>query len=461
MINKYVVDYDISKNLGLDFLQEYEIFPIQQQELFILVATSSIAPNELLLSTFFTKPIKFITTTKEDIKWHIDNFNTLFEIYDCAKNAIKNNKQDDINNSFIVSMIDNIIKFAISVNASDIHIESLKNSVAVRYRIDGTLQLISTFNYEMFGLLSTVLKLFAGLDISQSRLPQDGRFSKIFDRKEYDFRISTIPIINGESLVIRVLDNNNATITLDKIGFDRSIFKAISKVSKSSQGLILVTGPTGSGKTTTLYSMLNSINTTQKKIMTVEDPVEYNLDGIQQIHINEDIGLNYTQALKSILRQDPDIIMIGEIRDEEALKIAIQASLTGHLVIATLHTNNAPDTINRLLDLNAQPFLIASTLKAIISQRLVRKLCDNCKNKNEAIGCSQCNATGYSGRINICELLECDKKVSEMIAKKASISDIVKYSKTKGYVTLEENCLEKIKENKTSMDEFYSKIEML
>jgi general secretion pathway protein E len=330
----------------------------------------------------------------------------------------------------------------------------------IRFRIDGILYLILTLDLNIFPLIATILKLFSNLDISQIRLPQNGRFTKILDKKEYDFRLSTIPIIDGESLVLRVLDNKNSKITLDKIGFDKYIFKALNKIINLNQGLILVTGPTGSGKTTSMYAMLNTLNTNSKKIITVEDPVEYNLDGIQQININEDLDLTYSYALKSILRQDPDIIMIGEIRDEEALKIAIQAALTGHLVIATLHTNNAPDTINRLLDLNAEPFLIASTLKAVISQRLIRKLCNNCKD-NQAKNCEVCNNTRYQGRINICELLECDKTVSNMIANSDSIPNIIKYVTTKNYITLEQNCLNKVKNGITSMEEYYSKIQSI
>ncbi len=461
-INKFIIDYSIAKNIGIDILKEHNIFPIQQQDLFILIATQDIKQNELLLVSFFQKPIKFIEVTKQNIDLQIQNFDKQYEIFTLATKALENSIQNNSNtdNSYIADMIDKLILFAIKLRASDIHIESLKKSVVVRFRIDGGLHIVFTFDYEMYFLLSSVLKLFANLDISQTRLPQNGRFSKNFEN-EYDFRVSTMPTINGESIVLRILDNKNSKIKLSQIGFDNFTFKALEKIINLHQGMILVTGPTGSGKTTTMYSILNTLNNPSKKIITIEDPIEYNLAGIQQININEDIGLDYTTVLKNILRQDPDIIMIGEIRDEKALKIAIQASLTGHLVIATLHTNNAPDTINRLLDLNAEPFLVASTLRAVISQRLVRKLCDECKTDlNKPVGCKKCNLSGYQGRINVCELLQCDKKISEYITQRQDISMIVKYAKTKGYVSLEENALEKVKSGETSMEEFYNKVKM-
>ena len=458
MLNSYIIDYSIAKNIGVDVLSEYNIFPIQTQELFTLIASSDIDDSSFL-TTLFKTPIKFIQIPKQYIDLQIKYFDTRYEIFSFGLQALNNSSQNNKNNSYISSMLDKIIEFAITLNASDIHIESSKKSVVIRFRCDGIMHLIFTFQQEFYPLFSSIIKLYANLDISQTRLPQNGRFSKYFYNDSYDFRVSTIPTIMGESIVIRILDNKNSKITLKDIGFNNHTFNTLDKLIKLNQGMILVTGPTGSGKTTTLYSILNSLNTPSKKIITIEDPIEYNLTGIQQININEDINLNYTTALKSILRQDPDIIMVGEIRDEKALKIAIQASLTGHLVLATLHTNNAPETINRLLDLNAEPFLIASVLKAVISQRLVRKLCIHCKTDiNKPKGCVKCNSTGYDDRTLISELLTCDEKISEYISKKASINDLTKYAKTKGYITLEEHGLDKVKSGITSYEEFYSKV---
>ena len=460
MINRYIIDYSITKELDIEIIKKYKIFPIQKQELFTLIASSNIKYTESFFTTLFNTPIKIINTTEYNIDLKIQNFDTEYEIYTLGIKALNNTQQHNSNNSYIINMLDCIILFAIRLKASDIHIESLKQSVIIRFRIDGILHLIFTFKYEMYKLFASIIKLFSNLDISQSRLPQNGRFSKIFNSSEYDFRVSTIPTINGESIVIRVLDNNNSKIMLEDVGFSNYIFNSLNELIHLHQGMILVTGPTGSGKTTTLYSILNTLNNNSKKIITIEDPIEYNLAGIQQISINEDIGLDYSLALKNILRQDPDIIMIGEIRDEKALNIALQAALTGHLVIATLHTNNAPETINRLLDLNAEPFLISSTLKAILSQRLVRKLCDKCKNNNLAIGCESCNLQGYDGRIVISELLKLDTKIAEYIHDKVHINSLVKYAKTIGYKTLEEESLLKIKNGLTSMEEFYAKVKM-
>ncbi len=460
MINSYIIDYSITKDLGLDIIKKHKIFPIQKQELFILVASSNTSHDENLLNSLFDTPIKFLDISPHCIDLKIKNFEILHKIHTLGINALNHTSRNDSNNSYIIDMVEYIILFAIKLKASDIHIESLKQSVVIRFRIDGVLHLIFTFEYAMYKLFSSIIKLFSNLDISQSRLPQNGRFSKTFNSSEYDFRVSTIPTINGESIVIRILDNKNSKVMLKDIGFNKQTFETLDKLIHLHQGMILVTGPTGSGKTTTLYSILNSLNSTSKKIITIEDPIEYNLQGIQQININEDIDLDYSLALKNILRQDPDIIMIGEIRDEKALNIALQAALTGHLVIATLHTNNAPETINRLLDLNAEPFLIASTLKAVLSQRLVRKLCLHCKQINIAKGCSKCNLNGYDGRIVVSELLQLDTTISQYIHNNENINTIVKYAKSKGYTTLEEDCLLKIENGITSMEEFYSKVKI-
>jgi general secretion pathway protein E len=460
MINSYIIDYTLSKKLGFSLLKKHQIFPIQKQDLFILIASSNQQNNELFLTTLFDMPIKFITVSKQSIQNKLLYYNIESNIHELGINASFSSFNNNSNNSYIIDMLDKIILYAIQLKSSDIHIESLKKSVIIRFRIDGILNLMFTFKYNMYNLFTSIIKLFAHLDISQTRLPQNGRFSKIFNAKEFDFRVSTIPTIDGESIVVRILDNKNANISLDKIGFNDYTLTNLNKLIYLHQGMILVTGPTGSGKTTTLYSILNDLNSTKKKIITIEDPIEYNLEGIQQININEDIQFDYSLALKNILRQDPDIIMIGEIRDEKALNIALQASLTGHLVIATLHTNNAPETINRLLDLKAKPFLISSTLKAILSQRLVRKLCSNCQKESKSIGCNRCNNTGYKGRVVVSEFLKFDNKISQYIHNSENITKIISYAKTKGYQTLEENTKIKIKNHITSYEEYYAKVKM-
>ena len=460
MINNYIIDYTLCNKLDLSLLEEYQIFPIQKQDLFILIASSAKQNNELFLTTLFDMPIKFITVSQQSIQNKLLYYDIEKTIHELGVNASSNSFDNNSTNSYIIDMLDKIILYAIKLKSSDIHIESLKNSVIIRFRIDGILNLIFTFEYNMYNLFASIIKLFAHLDISQTRLPQNGRFSKIFNTKEFDFRVSTVPTIDGESIVIRILDNQNANISLAKIGFNDYTLSNLNKLIHLHQGMILVTGPTGSGKTTTLYSILNDLNSTKKKIITIEDPIEYNLEGIQQININEDIQLDYSLALKNILRQDPDVIMIGEIRDEKALNIALQASLTGHLVIATLHTNNAPETINRLLDLKAKPFLIASTLKAILSQRLVRKLCPNCQQESKNVGCNKCNNSGYVSRVVVSEFLKFDNKISKYIHNNENITKIISYAKTKGYQTLEENTKIKIEQNITSYEEYYAKVKM-
>ncbi len=467
MINRHIIDYSITNKIGLDIINKHDIFPMAYEELYILVATSNKNIDISLLDNLFHKPIKFMYVKEQDIQWQIENFNILYKIFDLGFKALNNSHNNNSNNSYIINMIDNIILFAIELKSSDIHIESLKSSMVIRFRIDGVLNLMFTFEYEMYGLFSSIIKLFSSLDISQTRLPQNSRFSKVFsdikgdkvftkESRAFDFRVSTMPTINGESIAIRILDNKNSKVKLQDIGFDKKTFKILSKIIQINQGMLLVTGPTGSGKTTTMYSILNTLNTISKKIITIEDPIEYNLEGIQQVNINEDINLDYSLVLKNILRQDPDIIMIGEIRDEKALRIALQAALTGHLVIATLHTNSASETINRLLDLNAEPFLIASTLKAVLAQRLVRTICKKCKQK----GCQECGFSGYNGRIVISELLQFDKKIAKYIIQKSQIEKITKYAKTHGFITLEENGMKKVNRKITSMEEFYTKIKM-
>lgn len=347
---------------------------------------------------------------------------------------------------------------------SDIHFESLSESVVIRLRIDGELNQIFRFDGKLFTLISSIIKYFGNLDISQRRIPLNGRFSKNIDGNIYDLRISTMPTIYGESIVLRILDNGNIQKNIEDIGFDEYTLKIVRKTLCLNQGLVLVTGPTGSGKTTSLYSMINSLNTKNKKIITIEDPVEYKLNGVMQVNINDEINLNYELVLKNILRQDPDILLIGEIRDLEALKIAIQASLTGHLVIATLHTNNALETITRLLDLQAEPYLIASTLKMVLSQRLLKLLCPKCKVKNlngkgfSQKGCESCTFVGYKNRQIVSEVLEIDQKISSLISTNRCIDEIQKHINSTGFRSLNENGITLVKNGLTTLEEYYSKV---
>ena len=460
----YNIDYSLSLNLEKDFLIKHSIVPIEQKGLSILVATSNKQQNIDALITLFNKPVKFIYVSQKDINselQYLEFKQTLYKLGTKAINIVDTKNE----NSYIINFIEKLFSFSIVHNASDIHFESVDNSIVIRLRIDGELNQIFRFKKELFPLISSIIKYFGNLDISQKRIPLNGRFSKKIDGSLYDMRISTMPTIYGESIVLRILDNGNIKKDLDSIGLEDNTLELIKKTLQFSQGLVLVTGPTGSGKTTSLYSMIHSLNTNNKKIITIEDPVEYRLDGVMQVNIHDEINLNYQVVLKNILRQDPDILLIGEIRDTESLQIAIQASLTGHLVIATLHTNSALETITRLLDLKAEPYLISSTLKMVLSQRLLRVLCKECKIKNvdnnsyTTKGCSKCNYVGYKNRQIVSEILEIDKHISTMIGRGESMDNLLKYVKTQKFKTLKENAMEFVDQGITTLEEFYSKVE--
>jgi general secretion pathway protein E len=318
-------------------------------------------------------------------------------------------------------------------------------------RIDGRMKKFFIFKKELFRFLSSYIKLISNLDITQTRIPMDSRFSLNVSEKKYDFRVSTMPTVSGESIVLRILDKTNIEKNLNNLGFNESLLNEFKNIINLAQGLVLVAGPTGSGKTTTLYSLLKELNSEDKKIITVEDPVEYKIEDITQISINSKIGLNFELVLKNILRQDPDVIFIGEIRDKFSLDIALQASLTGHLVIATIHSNSALQTITRLIDLNADTFLLSTTLKYILSQRLVINYCKKCQGK----GCSHCNFTKFYDRSCIAELLKVDEKISSMIFTKSSLIQIEKYLKTINYKTILEDGIEKVNNGITSIEEIY------
>ncbi|MEA3554444.1 MAG: GspE/PulE family protein [Campylobacterota bacterium] len=458
------IDYTLLDTIDskLD-LEKYSILPISNDILYLLVATSNINLDINIINKIFNQPIKLIYVEHKSLEFEWKYLKFKRKLYDLAIEAL-NDKNHLQENSSILEFMDTIFYFCIQNEVSDIHLEVLDKSIVLRLRIDGVLNQFFRFKSELYLSISSIVKYLSSLDISQKRLPLNGRFTREIENKHIDFRLSTIPTIYGESIVIRVLDNNNIKNDLEHIEFEPSTFKTIKKTLNLSAGMILVTGPTGSGKTTTLYSMLNTLNTNKKKIITIEDPVEYKLDGIIQVNINNDITLDYTTILKNILRQDPDILMIGEIRDKESLQIAMQASLTGHLVISTLHTNSAIETITRLKDLNAPNYLIASTIKMILSQRLLRVLCQNCKkldtntNSYKAIGCISCNLTGYQNRKVVSEVIEFDDILKDMISNNNTMIDIQKYLKENSFKTMKKNGMDMVNQGISSLEEYYSKI---
>ncbi len=375
----------------------------------------------------------------------------------------------------IIKLVNMLITRAVDNRASDIHIEPFEDELRVRYRIDGILHDIESIPKKLQPAIISRVKIMSKLNIAERRLPQDGRIKLKVGDSEIDLRVSTIPVLYGESLVMRILRREGIIIDLERLGFSQETLSGFTYLIKKPNGIILVTGPTGSGKTTTLYGALDKINSPDKKIITVEDPVEYQLKGVNQIHVKPQIGLNFANTLRHIVRQDPDIIMIGEIRDLETAEIAIQSALTGHLVFSTLHTNDAPSSITRLLDMGVESFLLSSTIRGILAQRLVRVICPSCKEVDDISGkniqelsafgfdteitsysgrgCEQCAYTGYYGRSGIFELLIVDDDIRKLILKNADSNQIREVAIKKGMKTLLEDGIAKVKAGITTFYE--------
>ncbi|GAB4420312.1 MAG: type II secretion system ATPase GspE [Thermodesulfovibrionales bacterium] len=374
----------------------------------------------------------------------------------------------------IIKLVNLLITRAVESRASDIHIEPFEDELKVRYRIDGVLHDIESTPKRLQAAIVSRIKIMAKMNIAERRLPQDGRIRLRVNEREIDLRVSTIPVLYGESVVMRILLKEGIVIDLDLLGFPQQTLSAFNNLIKKPNGIILVTGPTGSGKTTTLYGALDKINSPDKKIITVEDPVEYQLKGVNQIQVKPKIGLNFANTLRHIVRQDPDIIMIGEIRDLETAEIAIQSALTGHLVFSTLHTNDAPSSITRLLDMGVENFLLSSTIRGILAQRLVRVICSECREIDQSIadkeelgilglnsnialyrgkGCERCAFTGYYGRTGIFELLVVDDDIRRLILKNADSNQIREAARQQGMRTLLDNGAEKIKAGITTLSE--------
>lgn len=373
----------------------------------------------------------------------------------------------------IIKLVNIMIAQAVREGASDIHVEPEEEALRVRYRVDGVMREVMSPPKNLHTGVISRLKIMANLDIAEKRIPQDGRVRMRIGEKTIDIRLSTLPTVFGEKIVMRLLDKQGGLLGLDELGFMKDMRAKFQQMIRKPYGLILVTGPTGSGKTTTLYSALNSINSTEKSIVTIEDPVEYQLKGINQVQVNTKVGVTFASGLRSVLRQDPDVVMIGEIRDRETATIAIQAALTGHLVFSTLHTNDSPGAIARLIDIGVEPFLISSSLIGIVAQRLVRKICARCTKpyspdpalmkdlglqlKKSAFmrgeGCQECRGTGYSGRIAIFELLTMDDTIRHLAVSKASASQIRAQALQAGFTQLRHDGLLKASQGLTTLEE--------
>lgn len=373
----------------------------------------------------------------------------------------------------IIRLINALITEAIKENASDIHVEPFETRLSIRFRIDGVLREMIEPPRQIAGLLVSRIKVMAKLDIAEKRLPQDGRIALRIAGRPVDIRVSTLPSGHGERVVMRLLDKQAGRLDLHHLGMSKSDEKRMRKMIKKPHGIILVTGPTGSGKTTTLYGVLSALNDSQRNILTVEDPIEYDLDGIGQTPVNTKVDMTFAKGLRAILRQDPDVVMVGEIRDSETAQIAIQASLTGHLVLSTLHTNSAVGAITRLQDMGVEPFLLSSTLLGVLAQRLIRNLCPDCRKPHELStaemekygfsnedtifqpeGCSSCLQSGFKGRSGIYELIEIDSGLSGMIHDQKSQQEIEKYCRTQSPGIVSDG-LQKVKHGVTSLDEVF------
>ena len=377
----------------------------------------------------------------------------------------------------IIRLVSLIISHALEARASDIHIEPFENRLIVRYRVDGVMHEVESPPRRFSAAVISRIKIMASLDIAERRLPQDGRIKLRIQGKEIDLRVSTVPIMHGESVVMRILDKSGTALDFVTLGFDPDVLARFLDVLMQPHGIVLVTGPTGSGKTTTLYTALDRLNNPDLKILTVEDPVEYQMEGINQIQVKPQIGLTFANALRSIVRQDPDVIMIGEIRDLETAQIAVQAALTGHMVLSTLHTNDAASTVNRLLDMGMDDYLLTSTVNGILAQRLVRTLCLHCRQPHQAlpevieemqlnrytqadpvilfrpIGCGECGGTGYTGRISIVELLVMSDSIRSLIMRHVTSGEIRQQAIAEGMQTMYENGLSKTVTGVTTIEE--------
>ena len=384
--------------------------------------------------------------------------------------------QEDVNASPVVVLVNSLVEQAVRQRASDVHIEAGPDRVRVRFRVDGVLYVTSTYDLRLLPAIVARVKIVSGMDISEKRKPQDGRFSITVDRREYDVRVSTLPTVYGEKCVMRLAQKKALSRSKRSLGLTGEDLEKFDKILRRPNGIVLVTGPTGSGKSTTMYTALSALNSETVNIVTVEDPVEANIEGVNQVQVNPKASLTFANALRSILRQDPDIIMIGEIRDGETAAIAVQASITGHLVVSTLHTNDTASSITRLLDMGVESYLIADATVGIIAQRLVRRLCPNCKRSRpileheaeylglpreewaaaslwEPVGCQRCGGTGYFDRIGVYEVMEITPPLRTMIARRASTDDLRREALREGMTSIRENARRLVLEGVTSLSE--------
>ncbi len=490
-LRSYEPDPAITRLLPGDVAIKFMALPVSRNGRRLTVAMAN--PTNI----FAIDDIKFITgfevephvavesTLKKAIDRSYDNAGTMADVMKNFEDDLSVVEEEEVETDQlyagaeeapIVKLVNSLIADAVRKGASDIHIEPYEKTMRVRFRIDGVLQEMMAPPVKFKPAIISRLKIMADLDIAERRVPQDGRIKIKVINRTVDLRVSSLPTIFGEKVVMRILDKSNLNIDLEKLGFEPRAMKQFVGAISNPYGMVLVTGPTGSGKTTTLYSALSRINTVETNILTAEDPVEYNLDGINQVLVNDDVGLTFAAALKAFLRQDPNIVMVGEIRDYDTASIAVKAALTGHLVLSTLHTNDAPSAIGRLIDMGVEPFLVSSSLNLVLAQRLMRRVCNACKKSitlteevlNElqldvakykdhefktSTGCLECNNTGYRGRQGAYEVMPLFPSVRELILERASAAEIKRTAIGEGMLTLRRDALEKLIKGITSVEE--------
>jgi len=493
-LNEFDIEPDIIKLIPKEVVLKHQVIPINRTGSTLIVAMAD--PSNI----FAIDDIKFLTgynvevvvASEEAIEGAVEKYytsNVTFDdvmldfdeedvdIVDADEDINELDLEKSAGDAPVIKLVNLILLDAIRKGASDIHVEPFEKQLRVRYRIDGMLYEVMKPPVKLKHAITSRIKIMSQLDIAERRLPQDGRIKlKMGKNKEMDFRVSVLPVLWGEKIVLRLLDKSNLQLDMTKLGFEEKILETFRKAIHTPYGMILVTGPTGSGKTTTLYSVLSELNRSDTNISTAEDPVEYNLFGINQVQMHDDIGLNFSSALRSFLRQDPDIILVGEIRDFETAEIGIKAALTGHLVLSTLHTNDAPSSVSRLLNMGIEPFLVAASVVLIAAQRLCRKLCQDCLEPidvpaqvlldlgmhpdevdevtiRRGSGCRSCNGSGYRGRIAVYEIMMMTDELREFVLNGASTLELKREAVRQGMQTLRMSALNKLKGGVTSLDE--------
>ncbi|ASA97803.1 GspE/PulE family protein [Anoxybacillus flavithermus] len=478
---RYPIDPKLMNLVPKEFAKRNMLIPLKQEgdRLFVAMADPMdfFAIDDLRLSTGFH--IEVAIASKDDILRAINKY---YDIDDSVEEFLNIAPQQEVreqeklveDDSPIVKLVNQILQMAVEQRASDIHIDPQETKVVIRYRIDGILRTERALPKHMQGMLTARIKILANMDITEHRVPQDGRIKMNIDFHPVDLRVSTLPTIYGEKIVMRVLDLGAALNDLNKLGFNKVNLQRFIQLIEQPTGIVLITGPTGSGKSSTLYAALNRLNGEHVNIITIEDPVEYQLEGVNQIQVNPNVGMTFAEGLRSILRQDPNIIMVGEIRDRETAEIAIRASLTGHLVLSTLHTNDALSTVARLIDMGVEPFLVATSLSGVVSQRLVRRVCRDCQEEHEPTkrevdifarrglkiekvmrgrGCPTCNMTGYKGRIALHELMVMSDEMRKVILNGEPLSKLREIAIKNKMIFLIDDGLLKVKQGLTTTEE--------